>query len=58
MNEQMVLNNTVNELKSSHKMSDEEVKSFMDWSTNPTSNLSLDTLINVWRGETGVRASN
>ena len=48
MNEQMVLNNTVNELKSSHKMSDEEVKSFMDWSTNPTSNLSLDTLINVW----------
>jgi len=56
MNEQMVLNNTVNELKSSHKMSDEEVKSFMDWSTNPTSNLSLDTLINVWRGETGVRA--
>ena len=56
MNEQMVLNNTVNELKSSHKMSDEEVKSFMDWSTNPTSNLSLDTLINVWRGETGVKA--
>mgnify|MGYP003134681111 FL=1 len=56
MNEQMVLNNTVNELKSSHKMSDEEVKSFMDWSTNPTSNLSLDTLINVWRGETGARA--
>ena len=56
MNEQMVLNNTVNELKSSHKMSDEEVKSFMDWSTNPTSNLSLDTLINVWRGETGIRA--
>ena len=28
----------------------------MDWSTNPTSNLSLDTLINVWRGETGIRA--
>ena len=56
MNEQMVLNNTVNELKSSHKMSDEEVKSFMDWSTNPTSNLSLDTLINVWRGETGIKA--
>jgi len=57
VNEQMVLNNTVNELKSSHKLSDEEVKSFMDWSTNPTSNLSLDTLINVWRGETGVKES-
>tara|TARA_R100001510_G_C7651952_1_gene209748 strand:- start:622 stop:1326 length:705 start_codon:yes stop_codon:yes gene_type:complete len=55
VNEQMVLNNTVNELKSSHRLSDEEVKSFMDWSTNPTSNLSLDTLINVWRGETGIR---
>ena len=52
MNEQMVLNNTVNELKGMHKMSDGEVKSFMDWSTNPTSNLSLDTLINVWRSET------
>ena len=54
----MVLNNTVNELKSAHRMSDEEVKSFMDWSTNPTSNLSLDTLINVWRGETGRVAQN
>ena len=58
VNEQMVLNNTVNELKSAHKMSDDEVKSFMDWSTNPTSNLSLDTLINVWRGETGRVAQN
>jgi hypothetical protein len=55
VNEQMVLNNTVNELKGSHRLSDDEVKSFMDWSTNPTSNLSLDTLINVWRGETGIR---
>ena len=58
VNEQMGLNNTVNELKSAHKMSDDEVKSFMDWSTNPTSNLSLDTLINVWRGETGRVAQN
>jgi len=53
MNEQMLLNNTVNELKNMHKLSDGEVKSFMDWSTNPTSNLSLNTLIDVWRGETG-----
>ena len=52
MNEQMLLNNTVNELKNMHKLSDGEVKSFMDWSTNPTSNLSLNTLIDVWRGET------
>ena len=40
-------------LKNMHKLSDGEVKSFMDWSTNPTSNLSLNTLIDVWRGETG-----
>lgn len=60
MNEQMLLNNTVNELKNMHKLSDGEVKSFMDWSTNPTSNLSLNTLIDVWRGETNrdVPASN
>jgi hypothetical protein len=53
LQEQMMLNNTVSELKSGHKMSDAEVDNFMKWSTNPTSNLSLDTLINVWRSETG-----
>ena len=56
MNEQMLLNNTVSELKSKHRLSEQEVESFMNWSTNPTSNLSLDTLINVWRGETGSSA--
>jgi len=56
--EQMMLNNTVNELKGSHKMSNAEVDDFMKWSTNPTSNLSLDTLINVWRSETGGNKSS
>ena len=44
------------ELKGKHKLSEQEDQSSMDWSTNPTSNLSLDTLINVWRGETGSSA--
>mgnify|MGYP003637192690 CR=1 FL=1 len=58
INEQMLLNNTVSELKSKHRLSENEVQSFMNWSTNPTSNLSLDTLINVWRGETGGSAQS
>ena len=57
LQEQMMMNNTVSELKSGHKMSDAEVDNFMKWSTNPTSNLSLDTLINVWRSETGGKPS-
>ena len=52
MNEQMLINNTVSDLRSVHNLSENEVQDFMQWSTNPSSNLSLDTLIDVWKGET------
>jgi len=47
--EQMLLNNTMNELRTSHKMTESEVREFMDWSTDPGSSLNLDTLVNVYK---------
>ena len=48
--EQMLLNNTMNELRTNHKMTESEVREFMDWSTDPGSSLNLDTLVNVFKG--------
>jgi len=49
MNEQIMINNTVNELRGKHKLNDSEVNEFMEFATRPTEKLSLDTLVKVWR---------
>ena len=53
MNEQIMINNTVSELKNKYKLNENEVSQFMDFATKPTEQLSLDTLVKVWRGSTG-----
>ena len=53
MNEQIMINNTVNELRGKYKLNDSEVNEFMEFATRPTEKLSLDTLVKVWRGSTG-----
>jgi len=58
MNEQVAMNNTVNELKGSHKLNESELNDFMQWSTNPVSELSLGTLVKVWREESGSSNAN
>ena len=49
MNEQIMINNTVNELRGKYKLNDSEVNEFMEFATRPTEKLSLDTLVKVWR---------
>jgi len=49
MEEQMLLNNTVSELKSNHRMTESEVREFMEWSTDPGSSMTLDTLVDVFK---------
>ena len=49
MNEQIMINNTVSELRGKHKLNDSEVNEFMEFATRPTEKLSLDTLVKVWR---------
>ena len=53
MNEQIMINNTVSELKNKYKLNENEVNQFMEFATKPTEQLSLDTLVKVWRGSTG-----
>ena len=49
MNEQIAINNTVNKLRGKYKLNDSEVNKFMEFATRPTEQLSLDTLVKVWR---------
>jgi len=49
MQEQMLINNTMNDLRGVHKMTESEVSEFMDWSTDPGSSMTLDTLVDVFK---------
>jgi hypothetical protein len=51
MNNQMVMNNTVKELKTNYQMDEGEIRNFMDFATTPRGNLPLDTLVKVWSEE-------
>ena len=59
--EQMLINNTMNDLRNTHKMTESEVREFMDWSTDPGSSMTLDTLVDVFQSRnqnSGVLPSN
>ena len=61
MQEQMLINNTMNDLRGVHKMTESEVSEFMDWSTDPGSSMTLDTLVDVFKSrnqQSGVLPSN
>ena len=60
MQEEMLINNTVNDLKSVYKMPESDVREFMEWSTDPSSSLDLDTLVSVFnsRNKSGSMPSN
>ena len=49
MEEQMLLSNTMNELRNGHRMTESEVREFMEWSTDPGSSMTLDTLVDVFK---------
>ena len=51
MQEQMLINNTMNDLRNSHKMTESEVREFMEWSTDPGSSMTLDTLVDVFKSK-------
>jgi len=49
LNERVVLNNTVNELRNVYKLEDHEVSDFMEFATKPVDRLDLGTLVDVWK---------
>ena len=48
LNNQMVMNNTVKELRDNYNMEEHEVRDFMEFATTPRGQLPLDTLVKVW----------
>ena len=51
--QQNAIKQTVSDLRSVHRLDDDEVKDFLDWSTQPKEAVGLDTLLKVWRDATG-----
>jgi len=47
----LLINNTMNDLRNSHKMTESEVREFMEWSTDPGSSMTLDTLVDVFKSK-------
>ena len=58
MQTKMHLNNTVNELRSNYKMSDDDIKGFLEFSTQPKEQVGLNNLVKLWRDVSGVSQNN
>jgi len=58
MQTEMHLNNTVNELRGNYKMSDNDIKEFLQFSTQPKEQVGLGNLVKLWRDVSGVSQNN
>ena len=58
MQTKMHLNNTVNELRNNYKMSDDDIKGFLEFSTQPKEQVGLNNLVKLWRDVSGVSKNN
>tara|TARA_R100001082_G_scaffold108576_3_gene84022 strand:- start:4722 stop:5492 length:771 start_codon:yes stop_codon:yes gene_type:complete len=58
MQTEMHLNNTVNELRNNYKMSDGDIKEFLEFSTKPKEQVGLNNLVKLWRDVSGVSQNN
>ncbi|MAG27133.1 hypothetical protein CMI47_16475, partial [Candidatus Pacearchaeota archaeon] len=52
--EQMVVNNTVNELKNKHNFNDNQVRDFMQFVTQPKENVPLSSLVKLFKDNMGI----
>ena len=55
---EMHLNNTVNTLRNNYKMSDGDIKEFLQFSTQPKEQVGLGNLVKLWRDVSGVSQNN
>ena len=56
MENKMAMNNTKNQLRTEHNMSDGEVNEFMDFISQPKDSVPVEQLVNLWRNTTGKNA--
>jgi len=58
MQADMYLNNTMSTLRDTYKMSDNDIKEFMEFSTQPTERVGLGNLVKLWRDVNGNSVAN
>jgi len=58
MQTDMYLNNTVNTLRDTYKMSDNDIKGFMEFTTQPKEEVGLGNLVKLWRDVNGTSVAN
>ena len=58
MQTEMHLNNTVNELRNTYKMSDADIKGFLDFTTQPKEAVGIGNLVKLYRDVRGVGQTN
>ena len=58
MQTEMHLNNTVNELRNNYKMSDDEIKGFIEFTTQPKEAVGINNLVKLYRDVSGVGQTN
>ena len=58
MQTEMHLNNTVNELRNTYKMSDADIKGFLEFTTQPKEAVGMGNLVKLYRDVSGVGQTN
>ena len=53
MENKMAMNNTMNQLRTEHNMSNSDVNEFMDFISQPKDSVPVEQLVNLWRNTTG-----
>ena len=58
MQAEMQLNNTVNELRGKYKMSDNDIREFLTFTTQPKEQVGLNSLVKLWQMQNGQSVAN
>jgi len=58
MQSEMQMNNTVNELRGSYKMSDNDIQDFLQFTTKPKEQVGLNNLVKLWQMQNGQSVAN
>ena len=58
MQQQMQMQNTVNELRGTYKMSDNQINDFLQFTTKPKEQVGLNNLVKLWQMQSGQSVAN
>ena len=58
MQAEIQMNNTVNELRGTYKMSDNDIQDFLNFTTKPKEKVGLNSLVKLWQMENGQHFAN